>query len=637
MWLVLLLSGAQAAVEGDVEGVEGGLPAVGPALAALPGGVQAHDRQVQALEGGLLGGEVAAGVYCAPQPGVDRLDRICRADDGPYFPVEAQEWHEFRPRVLPQPYDSRVAFLPLAGELGEPVECVRLGRGVVDRPEVFRDHAPVLFRGVLEGITQEMDNACLHDCLLPDGAHRVGQAFQSVADHHAHVPDTAVLDFRQDTQPELRSFPVTVLPGPQSQHVALAVHRDAQGQVNRPVRDLALADLDIDRVDEDYRVHRIEGAALPFCQALHDPVGNRRDRLLRYFRAVDLGQVRADLPVRQPFRRQGNHHVIDPGQPPLPFSDDFRLETGIPVPGHGDFHRPGLGDHRLGTVAIAGIAAIPARWVVPGIAKVVVHLALQGTLDHHLRQLPQQPALSGHLQPASAGPLGKLAHHLLIGRGQLRRLLALAGRHVSHWCLLHLGGYTVEITVPLAASVPARWPVIQSRVRADNPAAISGVGGTTATSARDGLHGCSGNSTEHGGEPMDMTEEHSLTQASRPTQANRWAFWGIGAGVLGIVANLVTDPIVSLTDAQKRQGSAGLGPVHRATFHIGAVAGQFLGVADDRGDVVAHVDGLLEDLPADATGRCEDREFHLALHGGWLGVVFSSGRQWRGPPPIGRW
>jgi hypothetical protein len=77
---------------------------------------------------------------------------------------------------------------------------------------------------------------------------------------------------------------------------------------------------------------------------------------------------------------------------------------------------------------------------------------------------------------------------------------------------------------------------------------------------------------------MDMTEEHSLTQASRPTQANRWAFWGIGAGVLGIVANLVTDPIVSLTDAQKRQGSAVLGHVHRANFHIGAVAG-FLAVA----------------------------------------------------------
>ena len=36
---------------GDVEGVEGGLPPVGPAFAAAAGGVQAHDRQVEALEG----------------------------------------------------------------------------------------------------------------------------------------------------------------------------------------------------------------------------------------------------------------------------------------------------------------------------------------------------------------------------------------------------------------------------------------------------------------------------------------------------------------------------------------------------------------------------------------------------------
>src|SRR6266536_152533 len=51
-------------------------------------------------------------------------------------------------------------------------------------------------------------------------------------------------------------------------------------------------------------------------------------------------------------------------------------------------------------------------------------------------------------QPAGAGPLGKLPQYLLIGRGQLRRLLVLTGRHVCHWCLLCLGSYTVEITVP---------------------------------------------------------------------------------------------------------------------------------------------------------------------------------------------
>ena len=206
-----------------------------------------------------------------------------------------------------------------------------------------------------------MDNAGLHDRLLPHGAHRVGQALQPVADQHAHVPHAAVLDLGQDPQPVLRSLAVAVLPGPQAQHVPLAVHGDAQRQVDGPVRDLALADLHVNSVDEDHRVDRVERPALPFGHALHDPVGDRGDRLLGDLRAVDLGQVRGDLPVRQPFRGQGNHHLIDPGQPPLPLGDDFRLETGVPVPRHGDLHRPGLGEHRLGPVAIAGIAAIAAR------------------------------------------------------------------------------------------------------------------------------------------------------------------------------------------------------------------------------------------------------------------------------------
>jgi hypothetical protein len=39
---------------------------------------------------------------------------------------------------------------------------------------------------------------------------------------------------------------------------------------------------------------------------------------------ADVGQVHADLPVRQPLRRQGDHHVIHPGQPPLALRDDPR-------------------------------------------------------------------------------------------------------------------------------------------------------------------------------------------------------------------------------------------------------------------------------------------------------------------------
>jgi hypothetical protein len=101
-----------------------------------------------------------------------------------------------------------------------------------------------------------MDDAGLHDRFLPDGVHRVGQALEAVADQHAHVPHAAVLDLREDPQPELGALAIAVLPGPQAQHVTLAVHGDTQSQVDRPVSDLALPDLDVNGVDEHDSVNR---------------------------------------------------------------------------------------------------------------------------------------------------------------------------------------------------------------------------------------------------------------------------------------------------------------------------------------------------------------------------------------------
>src|SRR6266581_2748447 len=67
----LLPAGADAAVEGDIEGVERGLPAVGPAPAPTAGGVQADDGQIQVLERGLLVGEVPVGLDRAAEPRVE--------------------------------------------------------------------------------------------------------------------------------------------------------------------------------------------------------------------------------------------------------------------------------------------------------------------------------------------------------------------------------------------------------------------------------------------------------------------------------------------------------------------------------------------------------------------------------------
>src|SRR2546422_4101479 len=49
-------------------------------------------------------------------------------------------------------------------------------------------------------------------------------------------------------------------------------------------------------------------------------------------------------------------------------------------------------------------------------------------------------------------------------------------------------------------------------------------------------------------------------------------------------------------------------------FDDADVGGQVLRISYDCRDVVTCGDGLLEHLPTDTPGRCEDRELHLSLH-----------------------
>jgi hypothetical protein len=71
---------------------------------------------------------------------------------------------------------------------------------------------------------------------------------------------------------------------------------------------------------------------LPCRHALYRPIGNGRNGLLRYFRAVDLGQVCGDLSRGQPLRRQRHHQIIDPRQPPLTLRHNPGLTRGLPTP-----------------------------------------------------------------------------------------------------------------------------------------------------------------------------------------------------------------------------------------------------------------------------------------------------------------
>ena len=122
------------------------------------------------------------------------------------------------------------------------------------------------------------------------------------------------------------------MPGPQPEDVAFAVQADTDRGVDGPVGDLPVADLDHDRVDEDRGVDLIEWPHRPVLHLLEHLVGDPADRLLAHRGAVDLSEVRSDLPGGQALGIQRQHDLIDPAQPPLPLLDDLRLEACRPGP-----------------------------------------------------------------------------------------------------------------------------------------------------------------------------------------------------------------------------------------------------------------------------------------------------------------
>ncbi len=147
-----------------------------------------------------------------------------------------------------------------------------------------------------------MNDARLHDRFRPDRLDRVRQPFQSVAHDEEHIPHAPVLQIDQDTHPKLRAL--TAGAGPQAQNVLAAVHRDPDGRVDRPVRDLTLADLDDDGVNEHGHVDAVEWPRRPVVHLRDDFVGDPRDRLFRHRRPVNLREMRGDLPGGHAFRIQ---------------------------------------------------------------------------------------------------------------------------------------------------------------------------------------------------------------------------------------------------------------------------------------------------------------------------------------------
>jgi hypothetical protein len=193
-------------------------------------------------------------------------------------------------------------------------------------------------------------------CTIASGhiRHHLGQALEAVADDEERVLHAAVAQIGEHRHPELRTS--TTAASPEPADVALAGQRDADGRVERPIRDLAVADLDHDRVDEDRRVGRIEWPHRPLVHLLEHLVGDPTDGLLADRGAVDLGEVRGDLAGGQALGIEREHHLIDPVEPALPLAHDLRLERAGTIPRDVDLDLASvLGQHRLRPGAMANV------------------------------------------------------------------------------------------------------------------------------------------------------------------------------------------------------------------------------------------------------------------------------------------
>ena len=240
-----------------------------------------------------------------------------------------------------------------------------------------------------------MNDAGLDRGLRVDRLDRLREPFQPVNAADQDVLHTALLEVGQHLHPELRAL-IGLEPHPQ--HVTLTVHADRQRQIARlPLHAAAVADLQHQRVEEHDRVDVLQGPGLPGAGVLHHRVSHLGDQVPADLHAVDLLQVRLDIPRREPARVKGEDLVVEPLKAPLTLSDDLRLKHPRPIPGRLDPDRAALRDQRLRRRPVPGVPRPARRFLMGLIAKVVGQLDLHRPLHQPLRELAQQPTGPGDL------------------------------------------------------------------------------------------------------------------------------------------------------------------------------------------------------------------------------------------------
>jgi hypothetical protein len=149
----------------------------------------------------------------------------------------------------------------------------------------------------------------LHVRLGPVRPDRARQAFGAITTYHECISHTPVGDFGEHAVPELCALAAR-WPNPHPEDVAFTANVDTHCELDGPVRDLTVAYLEHDCVDQDHWVDLIRWPVLASHHVAHDAAGDTTDHVTGHVLARDIGQMRGDNAGGHTFGVQRDDHVI---------------------------------------------------------------------------------------------------------------------------------------------------------------------------------------------------------------------------------------------------------------------------------------------------------------------------------------
>jgi hypothetical protein len=318
------------------------------------------------------------------------LDIFIRGVDHPSdLGRERQERDDVLPGVAPGPDHGREPLSPLGLKRVEGVQrAVGIDRGV-DHPQILDHGVVVAARDIAQRGADEVHDARLHRGQREDRLDRLGEPLKAIHAADQDVFDATVAQLAEDLHPELGALGVLK---PHAEHVAVPVDPDPQRQIARAaLHRPAVADLEHHAVQEHDRVEVLKRAGLPLPDVIHDRVGDPADEIAAHADAVELSQVRFDIPRGHPPAIERQDPLVKPLKPPLTLAHQLGLKAAIAIPRRPDLDRPVLGAQRLGRRPVALIARPARRLPMMLVSEVVSQLDLESALHQPLGQLRQQP------------------------------------------------------------------------------------------------------------------------------------------------------------------------------------------------------------------------------------------------------